>query len=239
MSSAMDDRHDLARRARAATGLNQRAFARLLGVNATSVNAWERGNRNPARRTRVLLRLICALPERCMEVLLGEEEVTGGGGAQVAEEGEHESAPDASGTDVRTRIQAAARQLGGGREVVSLDDLRLAHELKGLPRVELDRRLLALEAGGELSLTPALFPALLREEERRAAVDDPAAGRSSSWSWPRHRTRRRDPRRRPRPTRRAARGRADSSPAPHRRSARGPLCRRLDAGCVVARREVV
>ncbi|MCO5172466.1 MAG: helix-turn-helix domain-containing protein [Planctomycetes bacterium] len=177
MSSAMDDRHDLARRARAATGLNQRAFARLLGVNATSVNAWERGNRNPARRTRVLLRLICALPERCMEVLLGEEEVTGGGGAQVAEEGEHESAPDASGTDVRTRIQAAARRLGRGpRGVVSLDDLRLAHELKGLPRVELDRRLLALEAGGELSLTPALFPALLREEERRAAVDDPSRG---------------------------------------------------------------
>ncbi|MCO5167219.1 MAG: hypothetical protein M9894_12775 [Planctomycetes bacterium] len=34
----------------------------------------------------------------------------------------------------------------------------------------------ALEAGGELSLTPALFPALLSEEERRAAVDDPSRG---------------------------------------------------------------
>ncbi|MCO5164788.1 MAG: hypothetical protein M9894_00260 [Planctomycetes bacterium] len=171
--------------------------------------------RNP-RRTRVLLRLICALPERCMEVLLGEEEVTGGGGAQVAEEGEHESAPDASGTDVRTRIQAAARRLGRGpRGVVSLDDLRLAHELKGLPRVELDRRLLALEAGGELSLTPALFPALLREEERRAAVDDPSRGPLLFLElWPRHRTRRRDPRRRPRPAPSGARGRADSSPAP-------------------------
>jgi transcriptional regulator with XRE-family HTH domain len=166
---SLDDRHDLARRARAATGLNQRTFARMLGVNATSVNAWERGSRNPARRTRVLLRLICALPERCMEVLLREE--------RGAPQEERVRESEAEGADVRTRIEAAVRRLGRGpRGVVPLDELRATDDLRGLERAELDRQLLELEADGRLTLRPALFPALLSEDERRAALDDGRRG---------------------------------------------------------------
>lgn len=176
----MDERHDLARRARAATGLNQRTFARMLGVNTATVCAWERGGRNPARRMRVLLRLVSALPDRCMEVLLAEADGSpgpahlAGGPKRVGDEGVPEV--DAEGAlvgDLPGRVLEAARRLARGpRGLVALDELRRASVLRGVERGELDRLLLELEARGEVVLREPLFPWHLSEAERAAAVRD-------------------------------------------------------------------
>lgn len=191
MSLPTDERHDLARRARAATGLNQRTFARMLGLNTATVCAWERGGRNPARRTRMLLRLVCALPRECMSVLLGDEDgpraedaalpteqlVFDPEGVRSAEDagGDLGSAVDAR--PVLERVLAAARRLGRGpRGVVSLADLRRAPELGDVSAAEVDRALLDHEAAGELALRPPLFPGQLSGQERSATLHHPRHG---------------------------------------------------------------
>lgn len=53
----------LARRARAATGLSQSAFAARYGVRAASLRDWEQGRRLPDAATRSYLRVIARIPE--------------------------------------------------------------------------------------------------------------------------------------------------------------------------------
>lgn len=60
---------NVARRARQATGLTQRAFAHLIGTSHVTVARWEAGRRLPSAPTRALLELIASLPEVCLRVL--------------------------------------------------------------------------------------------------------------------------------------------------------------------------
>ncbi len=60
----------LAYLARRATGLSQRAFARLIDVHPASVSRWESCERAPNRAARTLLRMIEAKPNMCVALLL-------------------------------------------------------------------------------------------------------------------------------------------------------------------------
>lgn len=157
--AAGDERHELARRARQATGRGVAEFARLLGVAHTTVTAWERGTRNPARRMRTLLRLVEVEPELCLRVL---------GEARAQE------APPEERARLEERVWRRVRRLAwGARRVVPLDRLRF---MRGVSREEQDLALRALERRGALELTPALFPAALSPAERKAALRDPERG---------------------------------------------------------------
>jgi len=59
----------LAYQARRATGLSQRAFARLIDVHPATVGRWESCERAPTATARTLLRLIEAKPAVCVELL--------------------------------------------------------------------------------------------------------------------------------------------------------------------------
>lgn len=59
----------LAYRARRATRLSQRGFARLIGVHHVTVANWETGKKLPGAATVALLRLIEAQPRAALEVL--------------------------------------------------------------------------------------------------------------------------------------------------------------------------
>lgn len=59
----------LARRARAATGLTQRAFAERYGIPAASLRDWEQGRRAPDSATQSYLRAIARLPEAIAKAL--------------------------------------------------------------------------------------------------------------------------------------------------------------------------
>ncbi len=59
----------LAYQARRATGLSQRAFARLIDVHPATVGRWESCERIPSATARTLLRLIKAKPEACAALL--------------------------------------------------------------------------------------------------------------------------------------------------------------------------
>ncbi|MGH7248181.1 MAG: helix-turn-helix domain-containing protein [Pseudomonadota bacterium] len=59
----------LARRARAATGLSQSAFAARYGVSAASLKDWEQGRRVPDVATRSYLRVIARIPEAVAKAL--------------------------------------------------------------------------------------------------------------------------------------------------------------------------
>ncbi len=59
----------LARRARAATGLSQTAFAVRYGLPAASLRDWEQGRRAPDAATRSYLRVIARMPEEVAKAL--------------------------------------------------------------------------------------------------------------------------------------------------------------------------
>jgi putative transcriptional regulator len=59
----------LARRARAATGLSQTAFAKRYGVPAGSVRDWEQGRRMPDAATQSYLRVIIKMPDEIAKAL--------------------------------------------------------------------------------------------------------------------------------------------------------------------------
>ena len=65
---------ELAWRARTATCLSQRAFARLIGAHPSTIAEWESGRGRVARLTRSLLRLVEADPWLARTVLLGQGE---------------------------------------------------------------------------------------------------------------------------------------------------------------------
>lgn len=65
---------ELAWRARAATRLSQRAFARAIGAHPTTVAEWESGRGRLSRLTRALLQLVAADGRLALRVLLGEGE---------------------------------------------------------------------------------------------------------------------------------------------------------------------
>ena len=59
----------LARRARAATGLSQSAFATRFGIPVGSLRDWEQGRRSPDAATKNDLRVIARMPNVVMKVL--------------------------------------------------------------------------------------------------------------------------------------------------------------------------
>lgn len=59
----------LARRARAATGLSQAAFAARYGIPAGSLRDWEQGRRAPDAATQSYLRVIARLPDAVAKAL--------------------------------------------------------------------------------------------------------------------------------------------------------------------------
>lgn len=59
----------LARRARAATGLSQRAFASRFGIPVGSLRDWEQGRRGPDAATKNYLRVIAQMPNAVMKAL--------------------------------------------------------------------------------------------------------------------------------------------------------------------------
>jgi putative transcriptional regulator len=59
----------LARRARAATGLSQNAFAARFGVPAGSLRDWEQGRRVPDAAARSYLRVIARMPDAVAKAL--------------------------------------------------------------------------------------------------------------------------------------------------------------------------
>lgn len=61
----------LARRARAATGLSQDAFAERFGIPAGTLRDWEQGRRVPDTATRSYLRVIARMPDAVASVLHG------------------------------------------------------------------------------------------------------------------------------------------------------------------------
>ena len=63
----MADASEMARSARAGTGMTQREFAKLLGLSPITVSLWETGNRRPSKRALSLL---------CLVELLGMKSVS-------------------------------------------------------------------------------------------------------------------------------------------------------------------
>lgn len=61
----------LARKARAATGLSQPAFATRFGVPVASLRDWEQGRRKPDSATRNYLRVIASMPDAVARALDG------------------------------------------------------------------------------------------------------------------------------------------------------------------------
>lgn len=59
----------LARRARAAVGMTQRAFAELIGATQVTVARWETGAVEPRGISQAVLKLVLGNPERSVEVL--------------------------------------------------------------------------------------------------------------------------------------------------------------------------
>jgi putative transcriptional regulator len=66
----------LARRARAATGLSQVAFAKLYGVPASSLRDWEQGRRTPDAAAQSYLRVIIKMPDEVARALSFHAELT-------------------------------------------------------------------------------------------------------------------------------------------------------------------
>lgn len=64
---------ELAREARAAVGLSQRAFARLIGAHKATVAEWESGRGRLSRLTRSLLRLVVTDPGLAWTTLIGPD----------------------------------------------------------------------------------------------------------------------------------------------------------------------
>jgi len=73
-------------RAREATGLTMRAFAKLIGAAPSSVSRWEKGTLKMNGPTLALMRLILASPDHAQQVLAGEDQpgFTGDGGPPPA-----------------------------------------------------------------------------------------------------------------------------------------------------------
>ena len=61
----------LARRARAATGLSQDAFAKRFGIPAGTLRDWEQGRRVPDAATQSYLRVIARMPDAVASALHG------------------------------------------------------------------------------------------------------------------------------------------------------------------------
>lgn len=59
----------LARRARAETGLSQRAFAERYGIPAASLRDWEQGRRKPDNAAQSYLRVIARMPNDVAKAL--------------------------------------------------------------------------------------------------------------------------------------------------------------------------
>lgn len=59
----------LARRARLATGLSQREFARLIGTSHVTVARWEAGHRRPSAPAVALLELLARETRVCLQAL--------------------------------------------------------------------------------------------------------------------------------------------------------------------------
>ena len=60
---------NLARRARHATGLSQREFARLIGTRQSTVARWEAGHRRPSALVETLLDLLLRETDVCVAAL--------------------------------------------------------------------------------------------------------------------------------------------------------------------------
>ena len=147
----------LARRARAATGLSQAGFGRLLGVSTATISAWEQERRTPLpkRMVRALLGLIASRPGWCIEELH-----KAAGGKKCRQHGEG---------GVELRILRACRQLAQGpAQRVSLD--RLRGVLREDPRWLVDEGLERLERDGRIALSAAVFVGQLSESERAAVL---------------------------------------------------------------------
>ena len=63
----------LAKEARKATGLSQRAFSRLLGVSHVTVANWETGARRPSAIARAALRIVAGFPGTSSSALFRED----------------------------------------------------------------------------------------------------------------------------------------------------------------------
>ncbi len=59
----------LARKARRATGLSQKAFAARYGIPAASLRDWEQGRRTPPAAVQSYLRVIARMPEDIAKAL--------------------------------------------------------------------------------------------------------------------------------------------------------------------------
>lgn len=59
----------MARKARAATGLSQSAFAKRFGIPAATLRDWEQGRRAPDGATQSYLRVIAKMPEAVAKAL--------------------------------------------------------------------------------------------------------------------------------------------------------------------------
>lgn len=77
----------LAREARAAVGLSQRAFARLIGAHKGTVAEWESGRGKLSRLTRSLLRLVVTDPGLAWTALMGPDPLGQGERAKVCARG--------------------------------------------------------------------------------------------------------------------------------------------------------
>lgn len=162
--------HELARRARSATGLSQVAFARLLGVTTGTVSSWEQERRQPTphRLARALLRLIADRPEWCVAVL-----EDGQGRKPGKSKAPAPTRRRAKPGRLDARVVRQLRKLGCGDSArVPLDRLRAA--LEGTAPEALDGALLRLEAAGRVALLPPLFPQALSERERSALLAHPS-----------------------------------------------------------------
>jgi transcriptional regulator with XRE-family HTH domain len=155
--------HDLARRARLASGLSQAGFGRLLGVATATVSAWEQDRRQPTprRMAHALLRLIAERPEWCVEVLGPPKR--------------RERAKTSRVSGVEAEVLGSCRELArGSASRVPLDRLRAV-----LPHVErelLDEVILRLEGAKRIALSAPLFPDQLSAQERTALLNHPNAG---------------------------------------------------------------
>ncbi len=164
--AAESERVALVRKVLATLDLSQRAFAKLLGVPASTVNRWETGQRDPGAVGEALLALLLDNPTRAERVL-----------RRRAEAREAETTPTAAGDDLGERVLAQVAKLERGprgAKSAMLTDLRRA--MRRVKRANLDAALRRLERGGRLVLGRAVDLGALTAGDRRAAIDDPARG---------------------------------------------------------------
>lgn len=136
----------LAREARRATGLSQRAFSRVLGVSHVTVANWETGARRPSAIARAALRIVAAFPGTSSTALFRED---------TPKEGQ--KAPPAPMPPV---IELVREQVGEAlRERTTRGSVPIAEVEQVVVesvRKALSSALLELEARGRIALEPGV-----------------------------------------------------------------------------------